>query len=121
MRALRDQVRVQDRVNLVLEPRAMTHDLVAPGHQPTLAFRGNVRRPDLGQNAGREQSRLGELLAFLDQDASALPANQALRERSTEVVNSKTEHKSAERSSMIDPVLKAALVREVNDRVSQYR
>lgn len=28
-RALRDQVRVQDRIHLVLEPRAMPHDLVA--------------------------------------------------------------------------------------------
>jgi hypothetical protein len=64
---------------------------------------------------------LGELLAFLDQDANALSTNQALRERSTEVVNAKTEHKSADRSKMIDPVLKAALVREVNDRVSRYR
>jgi hypothetical protein len=48
MRALRDQVRVQDGVNLVLEPCAMTHDLVAPGHQSTLALGGNVWRPDLG-------------------------------------------------------------------------
>src|SRR5262249_33094158 len=32
MRALRDQVRVQDRMHLVLEPRAMPHDLVAPCH-----------------------------------------------------------------------------------------
>jgi hypothetical protein len=64
---------------------------------------------------------LGELLAFLDQDANLLSTNQALRERSTEVVNDKAEHKSADRSRMIDPALKAALVREVNDRVSRYR
>ena len=64
---------------------------------------------------------LGELLAFLDQDANSLSTNQALRERSIEVVNDKVEHKSADRLRMIDPALKAALVREVNDRVSRYR
>ena len=48
MRTLWDQVRMEDRVDLVLEPCAMTHDLIAPGHQPTLAFGGNVRCPDLG-------------------------------------------------------------------------
>ena len=62
---------------------------------------------------------LGELLAFLDQDASVLATNQALRERRTEVVNDKAEHKSADRSKTIDPALKAALVREVNARVSR--
>jgi hypothetical protein len=64
---------------------------------------------------------LGELLAFLDQDANLLSTNQALRERSMEIVNDKSEHKSADRCKMIDPALKAALVREVNDRVSRYR
>ena len=64
---------------------------------------------------------LGELLAFLDQDANSLSINQALRERSMEVVNGKVEHKSADRLRMIDPALKAELVREVNDRVSRYR
>ncbi len=47
MRALRDQMRVQDRMHLVLEPRAMPHDLVAPRHQSALAFGLRVRRPDL--------------------------------------------------------------------------
>jgi len=62
---------------------------------------------------------LSELLSFLDQDAKTLSTNQALRARRTEVVNDKTEHKSADRSRMIDPALKAALVREVNERVSR--
>ena len=51
MRALRDQVRVQDRVNLVLETGAMPHDLVASGCQPTFALGDGVRRPDLRQVA----------------------------------------------------------------------
>jgi len=41
---------------------------------------------------------LGELLAFLDQDAKLLSTNQALRERNMEVLNDKAAHKSA-----IDP------------------
>ncbi|MGY4592776.1 hypothetical protein ACVWXL_000522 [Bradyrhizobium sp. GM22.5] len=68
MRALRDQVRVQDRMHLVLEPRAMAHDLVAPRHQPTLAFRLRVRRPDLRQVPSRLQTgeRAGIDLVGLD-------------------------------------------------------
>jgi hypothetical protein len=62
---------------------------------------------------------LGELLAFLDLDADAL-SNQGLLERRKEVVNDKAEHKSADRSKMIDPALKAALVREVNERVARH-
>jgi hypothetical protein len=62
---------------------------------------------------------LGEMLAFLGQDANEFSTNQALRERRTEVVNDKAEHKSADRSKTIDPALKAALVREVNERVSR--
>jgi hypothetical protein len=61
---------------------------------------------------------LDDLLAFLDLDASAL-ANQGLLDRRKEVVNDKTEHKSADRSKTIDPGLKAQLVREVNARVSR--
>jgi len=57
MRALRDQVRVQDRVNLVLETGAMPHDLVASGHQSALTFGGNIRRPDLWQVACCVQAR----------------------------------------------------------------
>ena len=47
MRALRDQVRMQDCMHLVLDPGAMPHDLVAPRHQPTLALSGSVGRPNL--------------------------------------------------------------------------
>ena len=36
MRTLRDQVRVQDRVHLVLDPRPMPHDLIAPRDQPRI-------------------------------------------------------------------------------------
>ncbi len=61
---------------------------------------------------------LGELLAFLALDANAL-ADQGLIERRKEVVNDKSEHKSADRSKTIDPALKAQLVREVNARVSR--
>jgi hypothetical protein len=56
MRALRDQVRVQDRMHLILKPRAMPHDLVAPRHQPALAFGLRVRRPDLRQVPRRVQT-----------------------------------------------------------------
>jgi len=39
MRALRDQVCMQDRMHLVLEPRVIAADLVAPRrHQPAFAF-----------------------------------------------------------------------------------
>ena len=48
VRTLRDQVRVQDRMHFVLDPRAMTNDLIATRGQPTLALGGGVRRPDLG-------------------------------------------------------------------------
>ena len=60
---------------------------------------------------------LGEMLSFLGLDASML-ANPILLDRRKEVVNDKAEHKSADRSKMIDPALKAQLVREVNERVS---
>ena len=43
-------------MHLVLEPRAMPHDLVAPRHQSALAFGRRVRRPDLRQVAGRLQT-----------------------------------------------------------------
>ncbi len=59
---------------------------------------------------------LSELLAFLNTDASTL-SNPILLDRRKEVVNDKAEHKSADRSKMIDPALKARLVREVNERV----
>lgn len=55
-------------MHLVLEPRAMPHDLVAPRHQPTLAFRLRVRRPDLRQVPSRLQTgeRAGIDLVGLD-------------------------------------------------------
>ena len=62
---------------------------------------------------------LGDMLAFLGLDADLISTGRALRERRTEVVNDKAEHKSADRSKMIDPALKAALVREVNERISR--
>ena len=61
---------------------------------------------------------LGDLLAFLNMDASTL-SNPMLLDRRKEVVNDKAEHKSPDRSKMIDPALKAQLVREVNERVSR--
>ena len=56
MRALRDQMRMQDRMHLVLDPRAMPHDLVAPRRQSALAFGDGVRRPNLRQISGRLQA-----------------------------------------------------------------
>jgi len=61
---------------------------------------------------------LGDLLTFLNMDASTL-SDPILLDRRKEVVNDKAEHKSADRSRMIDPALKAQLVREVNERVSR--
>src|ERR1700758_4465842 len=43
-------------MHLVLEPRAMPHDLVAPRHQPALAFGLRIRCPDLRQVARRLQA-----------------------------------------------------------------
>ena len=57
VRALRDEVRVQDRMHLVLDPGPVTDDLVAPRHQPAQPLRRQVRRPDLRQVAGGVQAR----------------------------------------------------------------
>ena len=57
VRALRDQMRVQDRVHLVFEPRPVAHHLVAPGHQPAQPLGRRVRRPDLRQIARRMEAR----------------------------------------------------------------
>jgi Transposase, Mutator family len=46
----------QDRMHLVLEPRAMPYDLITSRHQPSFAFGPRVRRPDLRQVAGRLQT-----------------------------------------------------------------
>ena len=57
MRAARDQLRGQDRADLVLEPRAVPHDPAAPRREPAHPLRRRVRRPDPGQAAGRMQAR----------------------------------------------------------------
>ncbi len=49
MWALRDQVSIQDRMDLILNPCPMSHDLIAPGHQPPHAFCGGVWCPDFRQ------------------------------------------------------------------------
>ena len=38
-------------MHLVLDPRAMAHDLVAPRHQPAQPLGCRIRRPDLGQDS----------------------------------------------------------------------
>jgi hypothetical protein len=48
---------MQDRVHLVLDPRAMSNDLIPTPSQPALALGGGVWRPNLEQEAGREQAR----------------------------------------------------------------
>ena len=49
VRALRNQVRMQDRIHLVLEPRPVPHYLVASRHQPAQPLGGGIRCPDFGQ------------------------------------------------------------------------
>src|SRR5499427_1240816 len=51
MRAGRDQMGVQDRLNDVLQPRALTYDLIAPRHLSTQRLCGSVGDPDLRQKA----------------------------------------------------------------------
>ena len=51
MRTERNQVSVEDRMHLVLDPRPMSHDLIAPRHQPAHPLGGGVRCPDLWQVA----------------------------------------------------------------------
>src|SRR5215510_4402410 len=55
MRAGRDQVSVQDRVHLVLDPRAVPDDLVTPCHQSAQALGIRIRQPDFGQEIGGPQ------------------------------------------------------------------
>jgi hypothetical protein len=57
VRTAGDQVRVQDRMHLVLDPRPVPHDLVPPCNQTAKALGGRIRRPDLRQVAGRMQAR----------------------------------------------------------------
>jgi hypothetical protein len=51
MRAGRDQVRMQDRLDDVLEPGALAHELVASGDLSAQRLRRLVGNPDLGQEA----------------------------------------------------------------------
>jgi hypothetical protein len=53
MRAARDQMGIEDRMHLILDPRAMADHLVAPRHQSAPSFGCRIGRPDLGQIAGR--------------------------------------------------------------------
>jgi hypothetical protein len=57
MRTRRDQVRLQDGVHLVLDPRPVPDHLVPPGYQPTPALGLGIRQPDLRQEVGRPQLR----------------------------------------------------------------
>src|SRR5215211_5705056 len=52
VRTARDQVRMQDRMHLVLDPGAMPDDLVPPRNQTTEPLRLGVRGPNFGQKAG---------------------------------------------------------------------
>src|SRR3954453_21220536 len=51
MRTTRNQVRVQDRMYLVLDPGAMPDDLVPPRNQTAETLRLGVRGPDLRQKS----------------------------------------------------------------------
>jgi len=57
MRTTRNQVRVQDRMYLVLDPGAVPDNLVPPRNQTAETLRLRVRGPDLRQEAGRVQAR----------------------------------------------------------------
>ena len=56
VRTLRDKVRMQDRMHFILDPRAMTDDLITTRRKATLTFGSSVRCPYLGQEAGRVQA-----------------------------------------------------------------
>ena len=56
VRALRNQMRMQDRMHLVLEPCPVAHHLVASRNQPAQPLGGCIRRPYLGQIASRVQA-----------------------------------------------------------------
>jgi len=47
---------MQDRMHLILQARAMPHDLIAPRREPALAFGSGIGSPDLRQIAGRVQT-----------------------------------------------------------------
>jgi hypothetical protein len=56
-RAARDQVAVQDRLDLVLQPRALAHDVRAPRDLATKRVRVIVGQPHRRQVIRREQLR----------------------------------------------------------------
>ena len=51
VRAGRDQVTMQDRLDDILQPRALSDDLIAPGHLPAKRLRRLIRNPDFRQKA----------------------------------------------------------------------
>jgi len=57
MRAARDQVRVWDRMDLVLDPGSMLDDLIAASDQTAQPLGLSVGCPDLRQKAGRAPGR----------------------------------------------------------------
>ncbi len=68
MGVARDKVCVQDRVDLVLDTRAMPDHLVAAGHQPAQALGARVGCPDLRQVAGGVQARQSAGIDFIGLD-----------------------------------------------------
>jgi hypothetical protein len=69
--------RMQDRMHLILEPRTMPHDLVAPCRRPSLAFGPGVRRPDLRQVAGRLQTGERAGINLVRLYSASLSANES--------------------------------------------
>jgi hypothetical protein len=57
MRTARNQMGVQNGMHLVLDPRAMADDLLAPGHQTPHAFGSGRCRPDFGEKSRRVDAR----------------------------------------------------------------
>ena len=56
-RAARQQVAMQDRLHLVLQPRALAHDASTASDQPPQRLQLLVRPPDAGQVTGRQELR----------------------------------------------------------------
>ena len=56
IRALRDQMRMQDGMHLVLDPGPVPDNLIAARHQPAHPLRRRIRGPDFRQVAGRMQA-----------------------------------------------------------------
>jgi hypothetical protein len=57
MRTTRHEMRMQNRMNLVLDPRAMTDDLIATRHESPHALRRGRRYPDFRQKSCRVEAR----------------------------------------------------------------